>query len=394
MTSAAARRVMETLEKAKPGSSRFVGGCVRNALLNEPVSDVDIATQLPPEKVMMAAIAAGMAAHPTGIEHGTVTLVADHHPFEVTTLRRDVETDGRRAVVEFTEDWAEDAQRRDFRMNALYCSLEGEVFDPTGGGLDDIRDRRIIFVGDAETRIREDYLRILRFFRFYAWYGHGLPDAAGLAACNKLRNGLTGISAERIWMEMKKLLAAEKPIAALEAMDDAGVFDALFDEAKGLDLLHKVVGLETREHFKPDPMIRFLALFWKDASAVRDVSDRLKLSNEERNRLNFAAKDETPFWSALPAEEARRILYRIGPQVFRDRVLLEWAQDESASDEWRTLLGAAEHYVRPVMPVTGNDLLARGISEGPAVGDALRKLEAAWIESDFRLGTEALLKKL
>src|SRR6185295_18314721 len=305
--------------------SRFVGGCVRNALLNEPVSDVDIATQLAPEKVMMAAIAAGMAAHPTGIEHGTVTLVADHHTFEVTTLRRDVETDGRRAVVEFTEDWAQDAQRRDFRMNALYCSLEGELFDPTGGGLDDIRDRRIIFVGDAETRIREDYLRILRFFRFYAWYGHGLPDAAGLAACNKLRNGLTGISAERIWMEMKKLLAAQKPIAALEAMDDAGVFDALFDEAKGLDLLNKVVGLETREHFAQDPMVRFLALFWKDASAVHEVANRLKMSNDERHRLNWAAKDETPFWSALPAEEARRILYRIGPQVFRDRVLLEWA---------------------------------------------------------------------
>ncbi|HEV7689761.1 MAG TPA: CCA tRNA nucleotidyltransferase [Hyphomonadaceae bacterium] len=394
MTSAAARRVMETLEKARPGSARFVGGCVRNALLNEPVSDIDIATQLAPEKVMMAAIAAGMAAHPTGIEHGTVTLVADHHPFEVTTLRRDVETDGRRAVVEFTEDWAEDAQRRDFRMNALYCSLEGEVFDPTGGGLDDIRDRRIIFVGDAKTRIREDYLRILRFFRFYAWYGHGLPDASGLAACNKLRNGLTGISAERIWMEMKKLLAAGKPIAALEAMDDAGVFDALFDEAKGLDLLRKVVGLETREHFTPDPMIRFLALFWKDASAVRDVSDRLKLSNDERNRLNGAAKDETPLWSALPEEEVRRILYRIGPQVFQDRVLLEWAQDESASDEWRTLFGAATHYERPVMPVSGNDLLARGISEGPAVGEALRKQEAAWIDSDFRLSADELLKLL
>jgi poly(A) polymerase len=394
MTSAAAQRVMETLEKAKPGSSRFVGGCVRNALLNEPVADVDIATQLVPEKVMMAAIAAGMAAHPTGIEHGTVTLVADHHPFEVTTLRRDVETDGRRAVVEFTEDWAEDAQRRDFRMNALYCSLDGEVFDPTGGGLDDIRDRRIVFVGDAETRIREDYLRILRFFRFYAWYGHGLPDDAGLAACNKLRNGLAGISAERIWMEMKKLLAAQKPIAALEAMDDAGVFDALFDEAKGLDLLRKVVGLETREHFKPDPMIRFLALFWKDGAAVRDVADRLKMSNEERNRLNWAAKDETPLWSALPPEEVRRILYRIGPQVFSDRVVLEWAQDESSSDEWRTLFGAAVHYERPVMPVSGNDLLARGVREGPAVGDALRRLEAVWIESDFALGADELLKQL
>jgi poly(A) polymerase len=392
MTSAAARRVMETLEKARPGCARFVGGCVRNALLNEPVADVDIATQLTPQKVMMTVIAAGMAAHPTGIEHGTVTVVADHHPFEVTTLRRDVETDGRRAVVEFTEDWAEDAQRRDFRMNALYCSADGEVFDPTGGGLDDIRDRRIVFVGDPETRIREDYLRILRFFRFYAWYGHGLPDAAGLAACNKLRNGLEGISVERVWMEMKKLLAAPKPLASLDAMDNAGVFDALFPEAKGLGLLGKVVGLETREGMKPDAMVRFLALFWKDAGAVHDVANRLKMSNDERHRLNWAAQDETQLWSGLPEEEARRILYRIGPQVFRDRVMLEWAQDEEG--EWRGLVAAADSYVRPVMPVNGEDLLAMGVLEGPAIGDALRKLEAAWIESDFRLEKDALLKRL
>lgn len=183
LRAAATRRVVEALEAARPGCARFVGGCVRNTILGAPVDDIDIATQLTPQETIDAAHAAGLSAAPTGVEHGTVTVIADHAPFEVTTLRRDVETDGRRAVVAFTQDWAEDAQRRDFRMNALYADPDGAVHDPTGGGLADAQAGRVIFIGDAHTRIREDYLRILRFFRFNAWYGRGPLDAAGLAAC-------------------------------------------------------------------------------------------------------------------------------------------------------------------------------------------------------------------
>jgi poly(A) polymerase len=394
MTSTAARRVIAALEAARPGSARFVGGCVRNALLGEPVSDVDIATQLTPDRVEAVMKAAGIAAHPTGIEHGTLTVVADHARFEVTTLRRDVETDGRRAVVAFTEDWAEDAQRRDFRMNALYVAPDGEVFDPTGGGIDDIDQRRIVFVGDPDTRIREDYLRILRFFRFLAWYGRGAPDAAGLDACSRLRSGLAGISAERIWMEMKKLLAAPQPVAALEAMEKAGVFATLFPEGRGLDLLIKLVAVEAREGVAPDPMLRFLSLFWKDASSVRDVTNRLKMSNEESHRLNWAAKDVTVIDARMNARSLRRALYALGPGVFRDRVMLEWAQDPDASGVWQTLYDAASTYERPIMPVAGDDLLALGVKEGPPIGEALRKLEAAWIDSDFKLGRDQLLAKL
>jgi poly(A) polymerase len=394
LTSAAARRVMAALDAARPGSARFVGGCVRNALLGEPVSDIDIATQLTPDKVEKAMLAAGIAVHATGIEHGTLTVVADRLPFEVTTLRRDVETDGRRATVAFTEDWAEDAQRRDFRMNALYAAANGDLFDPTGGGLDDIARRRIVFVGDPETRIREDYLRILRFFRFFAWYGHGAPDAAGLAACSKLRAGLAGISAERIWMEMKKLLAAPSPIAALDAMADSGVLVAAFPNTRGLDLLRKVVDLEVRAGLKPDPMVRFLALFWKDAVAVQDAANRLKMSNEERHRLNWAARDMTDIAPTMNGRTMRRALYAIGQSVFRDRVVLEWAQQPDVSDMWKTLYDAANTYERPALPVTGDDMLARGVAEGPAIGDALRKLEAEWIDSDFKLKREQLLAKL
>jgi len=392
MTSPAARRVMDALNGARPDCARFVGGCVRNALLGEPVADIDIATQLVPELVQKVMIAAKIAVHPTGIEHGTLTVVADHHPFEVTSLRQDVETDGRRAVVAFTDDWALDAQRRDFRMNALYATPDGDVFDPTGGGLDDIANRRIVFVGDPETRIREDYLRILRFFRFQAWYGRAVADEAGLAACAKLRSGLVDISVERIWMEMRKLLAAPQPLAALDTMETTGVLDQLFIEAKGLKLLRKLVGLDIREGFAPDPLLRFLALFWKDAGAVHDVANRLKMSNEERHRLNWAVQHDAPLWGGITEQEVRVALYHAGQQTIRDRLMLEWASD--GSPDWSEVLTLVDAWQRPVMPVTGADLLKLGAAEGPAIGDALRQLETAWIESDFTATRDELLAQL
>jgi poly(A) polymerase len=385
----AAQRVLDALEAARPGSARFVGGCVRNALLGEPVADIDIATQLTPDEVERVMRAANIAVHPTGVEHGTLTVVADHRPYEVTTLRRDVETDGRRAVVAFTQEWAEDAQRRDFRINALYADRDGQVFDPTGGGLEDLQHRRIIFVGDPETRLREDYLRILRFFRFFAWYGQGEPDAAGLAACAKLRAGLATISAERIWIETKKLLAAPKPMPSLTAMASSGVLMQLFPEAKGLHLVEKLVALEAAQGLAPDPMLRFLALFWKDAPAVHAVANRLKLSNDERQRLNWSAADETPLSATTSAAELRAAIYRVGSQVIRDRALLGWASD--GQDGWGAAVRLADNWPRPVLPVSGGDLITAGLSPGPAMGQALRKAEDAWIASDFSLDRDALL---
>jgi poly(A) polymerase len=391
MTAAPVRRVMDALERARPGSARFVGGCVRNALLGEPIADVDIATQLTPPEVEAAMRAADIAVHPTGIEHGTLTVVTDQQPFEVTTLRRDVETDGRRAVVAFTQDWAEDAQRRDFRINALYAAPDGELFDPTGGGLTDARTRRIVFVGDPETRIREDYLRILRFFRFNAWYGRGWFNAEGLAACGKLRAGLDGISAERIWMETRKLFAAPDPVPALAAMESSGVFAQIYPEAHGFHLVRTLATVETARRLKPDPLRRFMALFSKDPEVLAAVSRRLKLSNEERDRLVFAARDETPVAPGMTPADVRRMLYRSGPTIFRDRVMLAWANANGAGD-WMDLLAQADAWARPELPVSGQDVLAAGVAEGPAVGAAMRKVEAAWIDSDFSLGRAELLK--
>lgn len=385
---AAAQPVMDALEAARPGSARFVGGCVRNALLGEPVSDVDIATQLTPDEVEQACRAAGLGVHPTGVEHGTLTITANHKPFEVTTLRRDVETDGRRAVVAFTDDWNEDAQRRDFRMNALYADREGTIHDPTGG-LTDIAERRIVFVGDPDTRIREDYLRILRFFRFQAWYGRAEPDAAGIEACGRLSAGLAGISAERIWTETKKLLTAPAPLSALDAMQASGVFAQLFPEAKGLDLLAKLIALEASEELVLDPMVRFLSLFWSDADAIKSVAARLKLSNEERDRLCDAAMDRTPLSEASTEAEIHAAIYRSGWRVVRDRALLSWAG--SGDFDWAEMLVIAQIWTAPTLPLSGADLLALGREPGPAIGEALRKAEEAWIASDFTLLREELL---
>ncbi len=386
-----AQPVMDALEAARAGSARFVGGCVRNALLGEPVSDVDIATQLTPDEVEAACRAAGLGVHPTGVEHGTLTITANHKPFEVTTLRRDVETDGRRAVVAFTQDWAEDAQRRDFRMNAIYADREGVIFDPTGG-LQDIAERRVVFVGDADTRIREDYLRILRFFRFQAWYGREAPDAAGLEACGRLRAGLAGISAERIWVETKKLLGAPAPLATLEAMAAGGVLGQLFPEAKGLGLLTRLVTLETYEQLAPDVMTRFLSLFWQDGEAVRAVAARLKVSNEERDRLGRAAADTTPLHAESTTAEIHAAVYRSGWQVVRDKAMLGWAESDDIA--WAEMLVVAETWPAPTLPLSGADLLAAGREPGPAIGEALRKAEEAWISSDFILNREELLSRI
>ncbi len=394
----AARRVMDALEAARPGSARYVGGCVRNALLGEPVSDIDIATQLVPDEVTKVMLAAGIAVHPTGIEHGTLTVVADHQPFEVTTLRRDVETDGRRAVVAFTEDWAEDAQRRDFRMNAVYADKDGKLFDPTGGGLHDIAARHIIFVGNPETRIREDYLRILRFFRFLAWYGYESWDPEGLKACERLRSGLATISVERIWMEMRKLLAAPNPWLALSLMEESGVLHELLPESVGIELLDRVIALgsledrsgdgrvQRRSH---DPLLRFMSMFYKDAAAARTVCNRLKLSNEERDRVVWPMEDETVMSPEMTPHDVRAAAYRVGAQVVIDRAMILLAAHRDPA--WADVIALAETWPRPVMPLTGADLIAAGISPGPQMGATLRKAEAAWIASDFTLSRDALL---
>jgi poly(A) polymerase len=377
------QQLLAALEAARSGGSRFVGGCVRNTLMGRPVDDIDIATQLTPDRVTAVAKAAGFAAHPTGIEHGTVTVVVNHKPFEVTTLRRDVSTDGRRATVAFTEAWEEDAERRDFRMNALYADASGEVHDPTGGGLDDARAGRVIFIGDAHTRLREDYLRILRFFRFNAWYARGPLDPAGLHACADLVAGLDTLSVERVWKEVKKLLGAPDPRAAWEAMKAIEVRARALPEMSNEARLDMLCTLEADLMLPVDPMTRVAASL-ADQESARVLARRLKLSNEERDRLVAALGDDVKITSYMSLREMRRAIYKVGNEAFRDRVMLAWAASgNDKAQAWRALVAHAQMWTPPKLPLTGDEVMAAGVSAGPMVGLVMREVEDWWIDADF-----------
>ena len=379
------------------GSLRFVGGCVRNALWNEPVGDIDLACQLNPEAVTSALDAAEIRYVPTGIEHGTVTAVIDGTPYEITSLRRDVETDGRRATVAYTTDWAEDAQRRDLTINALYADLSGRVFDPTGQGLADMKSRKFRFVGQAEDRVREDYLRILRFFRFLAWYGgQEKVDAASLKACREHQSGIKTLSVERIWMEMKKLLSAPNPVRACHIMLTNGILETVFPEANNVDGLEALVKLETREGIAPDPLLRLMAMSAREPLQMALLAKRLKMSKLETNRLRGWSDDDAQLSTDMEQRDKLAAIYKSGKSVISDRALLRAAgeTDPIQSSRWMTLATLASEWVVPIFPLTGKDLTDVGVPTGPAMGKALKALEALWVRSGFSTEKPQLLAAL
>jgi poly(A) polymerase len=389
--------VIAALEAAGgAGSARFVGGCVRNTLTGHPVADIDIATVLIPDQVIEALKAAKLKAVPTGVDHGTVTAVAGGKPFEITTLRRDVETDGRRAVVAFTDDWAEDAQRRDFRLNALYADAQGHVFDPTGEGVADARAGRIVFVGDPETRILEDALRILRFFRFLAWYGRGDPDGPSLAACERLKAKLAGLSAERVSKELLKLLEADDPRAVVRLMAQTGVLSLVLPAAEGLARFERLVDIETGQLFQCDPLLRLAALLPRDPAVGLATAEALRLSNAQRDRLVAALGKEPRIVSWMSPRAARRAVYRLGAGAFCDRALLAWAESgrPAAGVQWRALLPMAQTWPRPTFPLTGEEVMAAGVPKGPLVGEVMREVEDWWIDHDFTGDKLSLVEQL
>ena len=372
---------MAALEAAGgPGCARFVGGCVRNALIGAPVADIDIATTLRPDQTEAAVRAAGLKAVPTGVAHGTVTAVADRQPFEITTLRRDVSTDGRNATVAFTDDWAEDAARRDFRLNALYADADGRVFDPTGRGVEDAMAGRVVFVGEPERRIREDYLRILRFFRFHAWYGRGEPDAAGLAACRALAPGMTRLSAERVSSELMKLLSAPDPRRALAAMAETGVLSRVLPEAALTALFGAVV------EQGGDPVARLMVLLPADERVACEASRRLRFPNATRDRLASAARALPDTSLSMSDREARAALYRHGQQAVSDAIRRCWAAAPDRAGDARRLLALAESWTRPKLPIGGRDLARMGVGPGPETGRLLKAFEEGWIADDFPTG--------
>jgi poly(A) polymerase len=384
LRSGPAARVLELLN-ANGEEARVVGGAVRNSLMNVAIGDIDIATSALPDEVTRRATAAGIKSVPTGIAHGTVTLVVDAQPFEVTTLREDTETFGRKAKVAFGRDWAADAARRDFTINGLSVDADGVVYDYVGG-LDDVAARRVRFIGDPNMRIAEDYLRILRFFRIHAAYGSGEPDRAGYLACIAGRAGLAALSAERVRMEMLKLMVAEGASAAISAMADAGLLLPIFGGVAYTGPFAGMVSAERLLGLKPDPVRRLAALAVAVTEDARRIAARLRLTNAEAKALDSMGHR---WWrlEAMDQATARRRLYRLGEEGYRNRLLLAWARAGGNADDarWRELATLPLRWSAPKFPLKAADFIARGMAEGPALGQVLALAEGAWLAADFPL---------
>lgn len=363
--------------------ARVVGGAVRDWLVGRGErGDVDIATTAVPDEVTRRARAAGMKAIPTGIEHGTVTVVVEGTPYEVTTLREDVETDGRRAQVAFGRDWQRDAERRDFTMNALYLTRQGTLIDYVGGEAD-ARAGRVRFIGDADQRIAEDYLRILRLFRFHAGYGHGPIDPVALAAAVRGRAGLGKLSRERVRAELMKLFVAPRAAPTLVEMDGAGLLAPVLGWEGDVAAFGRLAAIEHAMGLAPDPVRRLGVLAVHEAADAEELAERLRLSRAEAGRLRaLAGPAATP---GMCEKGQKAALYRFRPQGFEDRTLIAFARAKAPVEDeaWRAVASLPVRWSVPVFPLRAADFLARGLKPGPALGAAMKRAEEAWIEAGF-----------
>jgi poly(A) polymerase len=365
--------------------ARVVGGAVRNALLGIAIHEIDVATTAVPDEVVRRVTAAGFKPVPTGIEHGTVTVVIDKHPFEVTTLRQDVETYGRHAKVAFGRDWQTDAERRDFTINALSATRDGAVYDYVGG-LDDLAARRVRFIGDPGKRIAEDYLRILRFFRFHAAYGPGgHPDEEGIAACIAGRDGLAQLSRERLRMELMKLLVASHAVPTLIAMTDASLLLRVLGGISHLGSFENMAKAEAAIGVAPDPVRRLGALGVLVAEDAERLWQKLRLTNVEHERLASMAEGWRRISPSFGEPAARALLYRLGPEHFTDHALLGWARSQAAAHDeaWLALATLPQRWSAPAFPLKAADFIKRGVAKGPKLGAALAAAEKAWIAAGF-----------
>ncbi len=381
---------------ADNGEAMVAGGAVRNALMGIGSSDVDVCTTVLPGDVVHRLEAAGEKAVPTGLDHGTVTAVIDGNTFEVTTLREDVETDGRHAVVKFGTDWLADANRRDLTMNALYCDRDGRIFDPLGG-IGDVEEKNVRFIGDPVQRIKEDSLRILRFFRFFAWYGSGRPDAAGLKACAANKMLLSGLSMERVWSELKQLLRAPDPGRAILWMRTTGILGGVIPETHkwGTDAIPGLLRYEQENDLPADPLFRIMGMVRPDVETMNTMGKRMTFSNAEIERMVDWADNPAPKPDTT-TEELDKLLYQGSPQGFVDSMRLETVhllnrEDEKGADAMQVLVNHAKVWEKPVFPVKGQDLIEKDVSPGPDMGEKLKTLEIAWVESNFSLSKEELL---
>lgn len=383
-------RVLDTLE-SEGATVRFVGGCVRDTIAGRPVEDYDLATNAVPSRTLDLLKKAGIKAVPTGIEHGTVTAVPGFgHAVQITTLRRDVATDGRRAVVSFTTDWEEDAARRDLTINALSADRDGRVYDYFGG-IEDLENGQVRFVGSPADRIAEDYLRILRYFRFYARFGLGPPEEDAIAACAAAADRLDTLSGERAWYEMRLILATFSPGQVLYLMEEAGVLGRLLPGPRSLRTIADLARIESATFQKTEPLRRLAALVPLSRRDVRWIARRMRMSRDERELLDTLVAHRGALFPGMPSVSARRLLYRLGADTFRHLALLERAASPADGD-WPELTDISAG--TPRFPLTGDDVMEAGVSEGPAVGIFLEAVEDWWIARAFDPDREACLVRL
>ena len=394
LTRPAVRRIFAALT-ADDHETRIIGGAVRNALMGDGVGEIDFATTATPDEVAALAAAAGLKSVPTGVDHGTLTVVVEGRGYEVTTLRQDIETDGRHAVVRFGRDWTSDAERRDFTVNALSVDADGTVHDPVSGYAD-ILARRIRFIGDADRRIAEDRLRILRFLRFSAEYGEGTVDEAGLAAATRARDGLRELSGERIGNEMRRLMVAPRAVEMVAIMQEVGILGIVLAGVGYVGQFARFVGFEAAVGALPEMPLRLAVLACRIAEDVERVTRRLRLTNAERDRMLAAVEARTAF-EPLPGQRAARAgLYRLGEPAWRDGLGLAFAESAAMAEDqaWKALYDLPESWTVPRFPLSGRDVVGPMTPSGPAVGAVLRSLESWWIAEDFAPDERALRARL
>ncbi len=396
LEAASLQRLFDALETR--GAARVAGGAVRDGLLGRPVADVDVATTLAPDEVIDTLKEHGIKTFPTGLEHGTITAVAgeaEADVYQVTTLRVDVETDGRRAKVAFTDDWAADAGRRDFTMNALYCDRDGSLFDPLGGYADLVR-RAVRFAGDAGQRIEEDYLRILRFFRFNAVFGGDAFDAEGLLACEQRRSGLDALSRERIHQELFKLLAAPGALATVKVMGDRGIIEHIVPGPCDIARFERTCSIEEELQRGPDALLRLASLALRDRYDASRLRDGLKLANSQADRLEALTGDRPALSPDLPEASVKEALYAMGTPAFEDAALYDWSGSDARENDrrWSRMLALPQSWTPPKFPLRGADLTKRGVAPGPRVGAILREVEAWWVTAGFPADETSLLAYL
>lgn len=358
--------------------SFFVGGCVRNAVLNGAETDIDIATKYKPEEIIKILNAADIKTIPTGIDHGTVTAVINGKPFEITTLRKDVATDGRRATVAFTGSWAEDAERRDFTMNTLLADMAGNVFDPLGTGIEALKAGHVVFVGESEKRIEEDYLRILRFFRFYAYYGEGAPDEKALMACRKLSDNISSLSRERITSEFLKILKSDNAAKVLSLMKDNNILGSIISSDYQEGELQKLVSQQNSQNITE----AISRLFVLSGYKARFYDDVLRLSHAQKNLLiKLEMVMSQNFFE--DGQSLKKAIFYHGNELLVQGYLLKIAKGDAAPDD--RLMDIAQNWQAPECPVTGESLLAEGYRTGPELGQELARRQEEWIDNGFSL---------